>query len=213
MLAAWHSAKNRERVFAECPLDDTRQRRLCRVPAIWPSANHILKLKKLCRVPDHGHSTKRPTYQRPNASSSLSLTYSLKRRRRRALTVATPSSPPPCPPSRPRPRRAVAVRPRPRRCRSPAPPPRAPPCPRARAAARRALACSSHTNYLVGFRCSRRHMVVGLAPPSRPMLWPIRVRRRPMSPTTRMTGPRPTPTPPSTAASMTTPPWRRRSMA
>ena len=69
------------------------------------------------------------------------------------------------------------------------------------------------SNYLVGFRCSRRHMVAGLVPPSRPMLWPIRVRRRPTSPTTRMTGPRPTPTPPSTAASMTTPPWRRRSMA
>jgi hypothetical protein len=38
-------------------------------------------------------------------------------------------------------------------------------------------------------------MVAGLAPPSRPMLWPIRARRRPTSPTTRMTGPRPTPTP------------------
>jgi hypothetical protein len=56
-------------------------------------------------------------------------------------------------------------------------------------------------------------MVAGLAPPSRPMLWPIRVRRCPTSPTTRMTGPRPTPTQPSTAASMATPPWRRRSMA
>jgi hypothetical protein len=56
-------------------------------------------------------------------------------------------------------------------------------------------------------------MVVGLAPSSRPMLWLIRARRRPSSPTTRMTGLRPTPTPPSTAAFMTTPPWRRRSMA
>jgi hypothetical protein len=42
-------------------------------------------------------------------------------------------------------------------------------------------------------------MVAGLAPPSRPMLWPIRARRRPTSPTTQMTGPRPTPTPPSTS--------------
>jgi hypothetical protein len=45
-------------------------------------------------------------------------------------------------------------------------------------------------------------MVVGLAPPSWPMLWPIRARRRPTSPTTRMTAPRPTPTPPSTATFM-----------
>jgi hypothetical protein len=36
-------------------------------------------------------------------------------------------------------------------------------------------------------------MVAGLAPLSRPMLWPIRARRRPTSPTTRMTGPRPNP--------------------
>jgi hypothetical protein len=56
-------------------------------------------------------------------------------------------------------------------------------------------------------------MVDGLAPSSRPMLWPIRARQRPTSPTTRMTGPRPTATPPSTAAFMTTPPWRWRSMA
>jgi hypothetical protein len=40
-------------------------------------------------------------------------------------------------------------------------------------------------------------MVAGLAPSSRPMLWPIRARRRPTSPTTRMTGPRPTPTNPA----------------
>jgi hypothetical protein len=62
------------------------------------------------------------------------------------------------------------------------------------------------------FSCSRRHMVASLAPYSRPMLSPTRARRRPMSPTTRMTGSRHIATPPSTAPFMTTPPWHRRSM-
>ena len=48
-----------------------------------------------------------------------------------------------------------------------------------------------------------------LAPRSRHMPWPTRGRRRPTSPTTRMTGPRRTPTPPSTADSVSTPPWPR----
>jgi hypothetical protein len=47
-------------------------------------------------------------------------------------------------------------------------------------------------------------MVASLAPSSRPMLRPIRARRRPTSPTTWMTGPRSTTTPPSIAAFMTT---------
>jgi hypothetical protein len=47
-------------------------------------------------------------------------------------------------------------------------------------------------------------MVAGLAPSSRPMLWPIRARRCPTSPTIQMTGLRPTPTPLSTTAFMTT---------
>jgi hypothetical protein len=38
-----HSAKNSKRIFAECRPGDTRRRRLCRVPAIWHSANNILK--------------------------------------------------------------------------------------------------------------------------------------------------------------------------
>jgi hypothetical protein len=82
--AVWHSAKNSERIFAECRPGDTRQRLLCRVPAIWHSAKRILKLKKnLCRVPDHGHSAKHAYI--PTVSAFfliLSLSHSLTRRRR-----------------------------------------------------------------------------------------------------------------------------------
>jgi hypothetical protein len=78
-------------VFAECLLGDTRQRRLCRVPAIWHSAKRIFKLKKNCRVPDRGHSTKNVTLAAPSAHSgthfSLAALFSLHRQS---------SSPPPC---------------------------------------------------------------------------------------------------------------------
>jgi hypothetical protein len=129
--------------FAECQLvdtrqsrqlGDTRQRRLCRVPAIWHSAKRILKLKKtLCRVPDHGHSAKHAYI--PNGQRLLphSLTLLTHTRRRRALAHRAPAhrrrdparedlahAAPPCPPY-PRPpcpcrRRAPRPpRPRPRR--------------------------------------------------------------------------------------------------
>jgi hypothetical protein len=36
----WYSTKTLEQIFAECLLVDTRQRSLCRVPAIWQSAKN-----------------------------------------------------------------------------------------------------------------------------------------------------------------------------
>jgi hypothetical protein len=50
--------------------------------------------KKLCRVPDHGHSAKRPTYQRPSALLPRTLSHSLTQ---------------PQPPPRPHHRRALAT--------------------------------------------------------------------------------------------------------
>jgi hypothetical protein len=58
--AGRHSAKDCKRFFAECHPAGTRQSVLCQVPAIWHSTKNILIfLKKLCRVPDHGHSAKK----------------------------------------------------------------------------------------------------------------------------------------------------------
>jgi hypothetical protein len=133
----WHSAK---RVFTECllwTLGKESRTHLCRVsvswhsakclrrvPAIWHSAKNILKLKKLYRVPDRGHSAKikniiaaRDSFSFFLSSHSLSLSLprlTLRRHAPRRLTLC-PSLPHPV---RPRPRRLTP------RCRATPPLPR-----------------------------------------------------------------------------------------
>jgi hypothetical protein len=115
----WHSAKNRERVFAECRPGDTRQILLCRVPAIWHSTKCILKFKKT--LPSARSQALGKARYIPTATL---LPHSL-----------THSQPPP---PRPHRRRALAaavvpsLAPAPRRLRALAPAP--PSCPRARVA-------------------------------------------------------------------------------
>ena len=90
--------KEEESSLCREPLDGTRQRRrLCRVPPIWHSANHILKIKKnLCRVPHRGHSAKNINLANPTASpSSLSHSRSLAARRRRPRSLAADPAPAP----------------------------------------------------------------------------------------------------------------------
>jgi hypothetical protein len=122
--------------FAECRVVDTRQSSLCRVsqggtrrvPRIWHSANHILKIKKnLCRVPHRGHSAKNMNLADPTASpSSLSHSRSLAAR-------AHPRRRPP----------AASLRPLARAARAARAPARRAPAPPARRAPARPCACRS----------------------------------------------------------------------
>jgi hypothetical protein len=117
----WHSAKRKDRIFAECLPVGTRQSPLCRVSHLGHSAKRTLKFKKkLCRVPDRGHSAK-TVYLRqltflPHFTLTLSLTVA-------AVAPSPPVSPPPRPPPSSSPCRGRPPTPSPRRGR---PPDRAP---------------------------------------------------------------------------------------
>jgi hypothetical protein len=125
--AGRHSTKDCKRFFAECHPAGTRQRTLCRVPAIWHSGKNILIfLKNLCRVPDHGHSAKKVNKRLSFFLSLLSLhSLSLLRRRAARSPPRLPAPPPPRarPLAAPPPRRAPSSLPMPG-------PPRVGPSPR-----------------------------------------------------------------------------------
>jgi hypothetical protein len=123
-----HSTKILSTCFAECLSVGTRQRPVCRVPAIWHSANTIFKLKKpLSSTRDLalGKGLKHNVPESPSPSPSHSLTPSPSPLPTVDAAAPRRHSPPSTPPllAVPTPRRA----PRPH-C-APAPPPRAPPSP------------------------------------------------------------------------------------
>jgi hypothetical protein len=124
--------------FAECPLGDTRQRLLCRVPPIWHSAKRILKLKK--SLPSaRSRALGKALVHSPGWFFFFFLTLSLNATVLNAAAVPSP---------RPRPRRAapLAASPRAAALRRRCPPlpypvaPRYPPRPTARPALRRPVA-------------------------------------------------------------------------
>jgi hypothetical protein len=126
-----HSANKCKLIFAECHLADTRQRILCRVSPIWHSAKLILKIKKICRVPDPGHSAKKENILRARLLSSSFSPLTLSVSPQCAAAADLPSSPAPARASRarraPPARRATASA---ARCAAPPPSCRTPPSPR-----------------------------------------------------------------------------------
>jgi periplasmic protein TonB len=115
--AGWHSAKNSERVFAECR------------PGALGKAYFKIK-KKLCRVPDHGHSAQH-AYIPTVSAFFLTLSLSISCVVAAPLPTAAATSPTAVVPSRPHRR---APRPLCPPCPSPAPAVPAPtlPCPQPR---------------------------------------------------------------------------------
>jgi hypothetical protein len=142
-------ALGKEVVSSLCrePLDDTRQRRpLCRVPPIWHSANHILKIKKKSLSSAASRALgKEHKLSQSDGFSFFSLTHahSLHAADARARSPPTPRPRPPSPPATRRPwpcARSPARCPRARAARArraPARRPRPPTTPRRRPPRRR----------------------------------------------------------------------------